>query len=65
MSKKFKDIREFGDLSDQNINGNIECDEMFLTSLEGCPSDIVGNFDCDNNRLTTLKSEPLNARTDS
>jgi len=54
---KFKDTN-YGDLSGQTYEGNINIFEMKLTSLEGAPKIVNGYFDCSNNKLTSLKFAP-------
>jgi hypothetical protein len=39
------------------VNGNFDCSERELTSLEGCPR-FVRSFDCYSNNLTSLKGCP-------
>jgi len=41
------------------INGDFNCDEINLTTLEGGPKEVKGNFNCDFNKLTNLKYLPL------
>ena len=53
---KFKDI--YGDLSDTIYEGNFDCNNNNLTSLEGAPKEINGSFDCSNNNLTSLEGAP-------
>jgi hypothetical protein len=34
------------------------CSDNRLTSLDGCPKEVVRNFGCSNNRLTSLEGAP-------
>jgi hypothetical protein len=38
--------------------GNFHIDDNDLTSLLGCPSDVVGTFNCSDNHLTSLEYAP-------
>jgi hypothetical protein len=40
------------------IKSSFFCDNNNLTSLEGCPSNVVGSFFCHDNKLTTLEGGP-------
>ena len=41
------------------VNGCFSCSSNKLTSLEGCPKEVIGNFDCSTNfKLTSLKGCP-------
>ena len=46
------------DIEGKNYNGNIDCRNNQLTSLEGCPQQVGGWFYCDNNQLTSLEGCP-------
>lgn len=54
------------DLTDQKrvngwgdtYNGDIDCEELGLTSLKGAPDRVTGYFYCGSNRLTTLVGGP-------
>ena len=48
---KFKDTK-YGDLTGQVYHGDIDVDEMELTSLEGAPKEVTGHFECYGNELT-------------
>ena len=52
----FKDV--FGDMTGQTYNGNLDCSNNKLTSLEGAPEVVKGNFDCSYNKLTSLEGAP-------
>jgi hypothetical protein len=40
------------------VNGDFNCSNNQLTSLEGAPKEINGDFNCSNNQLTTLVGSP-------
>lgn len=40
------------------VTGNFVCNNLGLTSLEGCPEKVGGNFDCGFNNLTSLEGAP-------
>ena len=40
------------------VNGNFNCINNNLTSLEGGPQKVGGNFNCSNNKLTSLEGGP-------
>ena len=40
------------------VDGNFHCSYNKLTSLEGCPEEVVDIFSCSNNNLTSLKGSP-------
>jgi hypothetical protein len=40
-----------------------DCSDNILTSLEGCPIEVVSFFDCSDNSLTTLKGSPTKVGT--
>lgn len=40
------------------VDGNFDCSENDLTSLEGCPIKVKGIFNCDHNNLTSLVGSP-------
>lgn len=46
------------DLTGQTYEGNINCQKAGLTSLEGCPKEVIGAFQCQDNNLTTLEGGP-------
>jgi len=54
---KFKDT-EYGDLTGQTYEGNINVSELGLTSLEGAPKVVSGYFYCADNKLTSLEGAP-------
>jgi len=54
---KFKDTK-YGDLTGSTYDGNIDVDNMKLTSLEGSPKVVNGYFDCNRNDLVTLEGAP-------
>jgi len=49
---------KYGDKSKEIYNGDFDCSEMELTSLEGCYKEIKGDFYCYNNILTSLEGAP-------
>ena len=53
---KFKDV--YGDLSNTIYEGDLDCSNNDLTSLEGCPKEVKGDFDCSSNNLTSLDGSP-------
>lgn len=54
----FKDLG-FGDLSNQKYNKKIcNLKRQNLTSLEGCPKEVINDFNCSHNELTSLKGSP-------
>ena len=42
----------------RKVNGNVDCSNNNLTSLEGCPQEVGGHFDCSVNKLTSLEGSP-------
>ena len=46
------------------INGDFDCDDNKLTSLEGSPVEVNGNFLCHNNKLTFFQFAPKIIRGD-
>ena len=40
------------------VNGNFNCGDNKLTSLEGAPKTVGSYFDCDYNKLTSLEGAP-------
>lgn len=50
---KFPNFIQFG-----YVNGNFDCTNNNMTSLEGCPIKIKGNFYCSYNKLESLKGCP-------
>ena len=44
------------------MNGNFDCSNNFLTSLQGAPQTVEGNFNCYQNKLTTLEGAPLTVK---
>ena len=54
---KFKDTK-FGDLTGQHYVGNIDIEDLEITSLEGSPKTITGSFKCRGNELTSLEGAP-------
>ena len=54
---KFKDT-EYGDLTGQVYEGDIDVSAKELDSLEGSPREVDGNFGCDFNNLYSLKGAP-------
>ena len=55
--KTIKDT-DYGDLTGQTYNGNIDVDDKELTSLKGSPKKVMGRFYCNSNNLTTLEFAP-------
>lgn len=56
--KRFKDIKQFGDMTGQTYNKGISLIDTKLTSLEGAPIKIMGSFYCYDNLLTSLEFAP-------
>ena len=54
---KFKDT-EYGDLTGQHYDGDINVSHNKLTSLEGAPKSVLGYFYCSNNNLKSLEGGP-------
>ena len=42
----------------KTVEGNFNCYNNNLTSLEGAPEKVGGNFNCNNNNLTSLEGAP-------
>lgn len=42
----------------ETVNGRFACDNMGLTTLEGCPKYIKGNFNCRDNKLESFYGGP-------
>ena len=40
------------------VGGDFDCLDNKLTSLIGCPTEVIGNFYCSDNKLTSLKGCP-------
>jgi hypothetical protein len=40
------------------VNGDFDCCDNRLTSLDGCPNTVYGYFDCSTNKLVNLKGCP-------
>ena len=40
----------------RKVNGNVDCSNNNLTSLEGCPQEVGEHFNCERNNLTSLDS---------
>ena len=56
---KFKDLLDYGDLTGQTYEGDIDLHSKdLLTSLEGCPKIIKGDFDASGCDLRSLKGAP-------
>ena len=53
-----KELEKLPDLSKVTVEGNFNCDNNFLTSLEGAPKEVGGSFDCSHNYLTSLEGIP-------
>jgi len=49
---------KYGDKSKDVRDGDFDCSEMELTSLEGCYEEINGTFECYGNKLTSLVGAP-------
>lgn len=47
------------DLSHRLIEGDFDCSNLNLTTLEGVPSSITGKFNCKSNNLMSLEFAPL------
>lgn len=56
----YEDLVENGKLiiNFGTVNGDFYCDNIKLTTLEGCPSKVDGHFVCSENKLTSLKGGP-------
>lgn len=52
------------DLTGQTYEGDIDCSETGLTSLEGAPQKVRGNFHCAFNELTSLEGAPAEVTGD-
>ncbi len=46
------------------VEGNFDCENNQLTTLEGAPQKVEGDFSCSNNRLTTLEGAPQEVECD-
>jgi hypothetical protein len=57
MNIKVKDGK-FVDKCPPLWNGNFDCDDLKLTSLEGVPTSVGGSFYCSRNMLTSLEGAP-------
>jgi hypothetical protein len=42
----------------KKVNGNFLIYGNYLTTLDGCPEEIIGNFNCSDNNLTSLIGGP-------
>lgn len=42
------------------VNGNFDCSNNMLTTLSGCPKEVLGSFTCEFNSLTSLEGGPRN-----
>jgi hypothetical protein len=51
-------LRKLPDLSRVKVFGGFNCENNWLTSLEGCPSFVGGTFNCLRNKLTSLEGAP-------
>ena len=40
------------------VYGLFNCDNCDLTTLKGCPKEVLGNYRCQNNKLTSLEYGP-------
>jgi hypothetical protein len=52
----FKEL--YGDKSSEIYNGDFDCSNKGLTSLEGCYKEIKGEFFCSNNNITSFEHCP-------
>ena len=51
-------------LKNVSVDGDFDCSNNKLTSLEGSPISIGGTFNCTNNKLTSLKGSPVSVGVD-
>jgi hypothetical protein len=49
---------EIRDYTGKYLNDYFDCNDNYLTSLEGAPKIVSGYFDCSNNKLTSLEGSP-------
>ncbi len=52
----FKDI--YGDKSNEIYEGDLDINNKYITSLEGCYKKVNGNFRCANNKITSFEFCP-------
>lgn len=52
------DDRSVLHLRKKYTKGNFSCKNATISSLEGCPKEILGDFDCSSNSMTTLVGGP-------
>ena len=53
-----KDLEDFVGIKFGKVDGDFNCKQNNLTSLEGAPQKVDGHFDCSENKLTSLKGAP-------
>jgi hypothetical protein len=51
-------LTKLPDLSRVKVFGGFNCENNYLTSLEGCPAFVGGTFNCTRNKLTSLEGAP-------
>jgi hypothetical protein len=56
-------LKELPDLSNILVEGDFDCSDNQLTTLEGSPREVYGIFSCHNNKLTSLKGAPQEAHS--
>ena len=58
-----KGISDFKGIKFGKVNGDFDCSYNNLSSLEGCPKEVVGHFDCSHNKLSSLEFAPERVRS--
>jgi len=53
-----KGLKDFKGVKFGYVNGDFDCSNNELTSLEGAPRSVEGLFNCANNKLTSLEGAP-------
>jgi len=53
-----KDLEDFVGIKFGKVDGDFNCKQNNLTSLEGAPQKVDGHFDCSENKLTSLEGAP-------
>jgi hypothetical protein len=48
----------------KNVNGNFDCNDNYLVSLEGAPETVKGDFHCHYNNLVSLEGAPREVQGD-
>ena len=54
-----KGLKDFKGVKFGKINGDFDCSNNELASLEGAPIEVEGSFNCSNNKLTSLEGAPI------